>query len=535
MAGINKLKWSRVSQDVRGCFFQASAIVKLLNIGNQNYLVMAFVTCHREAIQTIVSETDNDVNAITEITKRYQSWLLGLKDDTDHHVRLIANFVIMSNDFIDFMDSIRKQDTIGIEDGYQTFACIWKLLGQSKYLNCFFEQLEMLHLDFDFSRQMEGRLNRTVRTFDANKNPEKGGVGHDEYLENCNKDLQGFPNVRTMVGRIRQGNLVGMARRCKRFVDYYYSPGVSRKVHKHGSGIKGNHHLEKDLIFEFTAKFLGNMSLSISRKLFPNSVAKIKCTTDLKRDKLVREMSAEEDSETNRLFNSVRHVQQSVRGELVDEEEDVSEYEREQARIMEEEYEVGREQSGSQVDDEVFENDDCDESGPDSELIGYCVEDMWVKGAAALEKMNPAATRQKQRDRLKRKKSVQKVILEQVQLLKEDAGNVVIDCEAPEELGSMHSNYLRSLNPRSYYSSARSVFFMQIYTYPDTIQQKHRCGAVVPGQIPIKRGCLASAVLICPYSTGRNVLTDHDKLVDAFYAIPHNKWGNFRMIPQYYQ
>jgi len=54
------------------------------------------------------------------------------------------------------------------------------------------------------------------------------------------------------------------------------------------------------------------------------------------------------------------------------------------------------------------------------------------------------------RDGLKRKKSVQKVILEQVQHLEDEAANVVIDCEAPEELRSMHSDYLRSLNPRRY-------------------------------------------------------------------------------------
>ena len=74
-----------MSQDVRGCFFQASAIVKLLNIGNQNYLVMAFVTCHREAIENLSSDIEDDVNVITEITKLYQSWLLELKDSKDHH------------------------------------------------------------------------------------------------------------------------------------------------------------------------------------------------------------------------------------------------------------------------------------------------------------------------------------------------------------------------------------------------------------------------------------------------------------------
>ena len=117
---------------------------------------------------------------------------------------------------------------------------------------------------------------------------------------------------------------------------------------------------------------------------------------------------------------------------------------------MEEEYEVGRDQSESQIDESIDEYDGNEESGEDSALIGYCVEDMWLTGAAALEKMNVKTSRQKQRDRLKRKKSVQKVILEQVERMKNEASDIIIDAEAPEELGSMHSNYLRSLNPRRY-------------------------------------------------------------------------------------
>ena len=68
-----------------------------------------------------------------------------------------------------------------------------------------------------------------------------------------------------------------------------------------------------------------------------SSVAKVKCETLLKREKLTKEMTPDTDNETARLFNSVAHIQKSVRGQLEDIDEDVSEYEREHARIMEEE------------------------------------------------------------------------------------------------------------------------------------------------------------------------------------------------------
>ena len=252
-----------------------------------------------------------------------------------------------------------------------------------------------------------------------------------------------------MIGRIRQGDLVGLSRRAKRLVTAYYSPGESRVVDKAGSGIKGNHHLEKDLIFEFTVKFLGNVSLNISRQLLANSVAKVKCETVLKRDKLVKEMVADTDNETSRLFNSVSHVQKSVRGQLEDVDEDVSEYEREHARVMEEEYEIAREETVLPTIDELEENE-TQPTAQNQVINGPCVSDMWVKGWAALEKMNLKSSRSKQRERLDRKRKVQKVILHHVQQLKENAGNVIIDAEVPAQLASMHSDYLRSLDSARY-------------------------------------------------------------------------------------
>ena len=75
---------------------------------------------------------------------------------------------------------------------------------------------------------------------------------------------------------------------------------------------------------------------------------------------------------------------------------------------------------------------------------------MWKLGSDALDKMNAKTPRQKQRDRLERKKRVQKVILQHVEDLKKEAANVIIDEEKPGELGSIHSNYIRSLDARRY-------------------------------------------------------------------------------------
>ena len=80
----------------------------------------------------------------------------------------------------------------------------------------------------------------------------------------------------------------------------------------------------------------------------------------------------------------------------------------------------------SKLTEEDIDDMDADES---EALKGYCVSDMWLQGITALEKMNVKATRQKQRDRLKRKKKVQKVVLQHVENLKAEAKNIVIDVE----------------------------------------------------------------------------------------------------------
>ena len=228
----------------------------------------------------------------------------------------------MTDDFIDFVDSFRKQDSIGIEDGYQCFAPVWKMLNQNKYLQTYFDQVAMNNAEFPYHRRMTQLLNRTVRTYSASTG--KSALAHDEFLEICNRDLALFPKVRSLAGRVRQGHLVGLSKRSKRMVDVFFNKAnitLSSTVYRHSSGSKGNHNLEKDLLFEVAGLFLGNLFIKIERTLEKDSVSCLanKITTDLKREKLAKEMSNTVDDDTSRLFNSVSHVQQSIRSTGVNE------------------------------------------------------------------------------------------------------------------------------------------------------------------------------------------------------------------------
>lgn len=128
---------------------------------------MEFVTEHADEVWGLASNEWDDADVLVEIVKLYETWLLQLKYCKDDHHRMIANFIAMSDDLIDFVDSFRKQDSIGIEDGYQCFAPIWKMLGQNKYLQAYIDQLVMNNKDFLYHRRMTQLMNRTVHTYDA--------------------------------------------------------------------------------------------------------------------------------------------------------------------------------------------------------------------------------------------------------------------------------------------------------------------------------------------------------------------------------
>jgi hypothetical protein len=56
----------------------------------------------------------------------------------------VVNFHIVSSDFLGFVQAYRSQDSITIENGYNLFAPIWKILGQAKYLEATWEQMNTL-------------------------------------------------------------------------------------------------------------------------------------------------------------------------------------------------------------------------------------------------------------------------------------------------------------------------------------------------------------------------------------------------------
>ncbi len=162
-------------------------------------------------------------------------------------------------EFLEFVLAYRSQEGITIEKGYQYFAPIWKVLGQVKFLEATWEQMDALHGNFPYSRLQEIRMNRQVRTYPGFLG--KSALAQDEWLELNNKEFSNMPSVRTLDGMSRQGHYIGMTQRCKHFLETVYLARAitERAVYCSGNGAKGHGQLERKLLWEVIDLFLGDV------------------------------------------------------------------------------------------------------------------------------------------------------------------------------------------------------------------------------------------------------------------------------------
>jgi hypothetical protein len=64
---------------------------------------------------------------------------------------MIVNFSNVSLDFLEFVAAYRSWDSITVESGYNWFTPIWRTLGQVKYLEAKWEQIDSLYSLWEFS------------------------------------------------------------------------------------------------------------------------------------------------------------------------------------------------------------------------------------------------------------------------------------------------------------------------------------------------------------------------------------------------
>ena len=157
--------------------------------------------------------TDKVANLLTSIAIDFDNFLKCSLSSHDVHLKLVVNFRIVLSDFLGFVQAYRSQESITIENGYKLFAPIWKILGQAKYLEATWEQMDTLYGSFPYSRLQEIRINCQVRTYPGSTG--KSALAQDKWLELNNKEHSSYPSVQTLDGMCRQRNYIGMTQKCK--------------------------------------------------------------------------------------------------------------------------------------------------------------------------------------------------------------------------------------------------------------------------------------------------------------------------------
>ena len=456
------LGWKRISMDVRGCYFQAARLVRYIHNVMSTYLLRCFVSLRFNGISESMKESAN-ANVLCNIAVGYREWLMESLKASDHHLRLCAHFILMSGDFLEFVNAYRSQDSVTIESGYSWFAPRWKLLGQCKYLEAYHEQLDCLLRNNQYSRLEEVRRNRCVRTYHGSTG--KMAVAHDEWLELNNKEFAMYPVVRSLDGMMRQGQFIGLTQKAKRVVETIYSPGAisDRIVHRSGTGSKGNCSPEKELIGEVIGLFLGDPfdENNSSRALEPGFMMSLHelITTNLNRTKLQRETTfIQHEDSAGILLNGVNHIYGRI---------SVSREQERQGRkdnvpegidnVIDEVMEYEPEIMVPDIDEHVFAaDDDVDDDGRDvdeqemtMEVGGVemrpCLTNLVEVGWQKLKEMNIKKTRMAADDRTRRKRLTTRYIMDRVKTMKEDLMLASIPVEMEIVTQSEWVSYMREL------------------------------------------------------------------------------------------
>ena len=419
------LQWKKVQKDARNCYYAASRLIKYVYEECVRILMHSFVSNHLDGLRVEFQRIDGDTsnaNFMCFVAKRFSDWLLELRDCSDHWVRCCSLFVRMARDFLTFVESYRNGDSIGIELGYQDFAPVWRALGQNRYLERHWRQLETLLQKFPFQWLEEFRRNRTVRKYPGESG--KFDVALDECMELANRFFKQFPKTRTLEAFANHGMFVGLAILCKRYV--LASTNLSDGDHvyrsaKHPSCVPERRRLYELLLLAKTSTIIpGRTFKSTFLRSFKNQL-KTKLT-DHALESRIKRLSAMENDDSFQLLSTVSqavdeillpaqkddgsvltvHETMQVRSESTVSAEDLDRVE----RVLDDD--------AQRITPAIVDEGEVDETtAAKSKRLGYnrfMVEDVWRVGTNMLLDDNVRKKRTDAHDRKLRKKAIAKAI-----------------------------------------------------------------------------------------------------------------------------
>ena len=135
-------KWLKIvclSKDVRNCYYEAHKLLMFCRSEFSQYLWYVFVSDRWEGYKAQLLD-HRACNVVTQLAIDFHAFIVDAhqsdKGQVDEHLKMMAGFILLVNDFSDFIHAYQNQDSIGAEHGYQYFVPVWKQNGQNKYVKC---------------------------------------------------------------------------------------------------------------------------------------------------------------------------------------------------------------------------------------------------------------------------------------------------------------------------------------------------------------------------------------------------------------
>ena len=406
------LQWKRIYDTVSGCYFQACRLADI--VADEMYRVFLYEFCSKfESYDTsnMMSESESESREeyMCRFAMEFNKFLDGLKSSKDEWRRGCALYLSMYSDFRSFVNAYRGGDSLSILKGYADFAPTWHVIGQNKYVERSLHQLDTLLRDNGYARYMEAMKNRCVRNYP--KDTGKRMVAQDEALELKNKTLAQFPFKKKVESFVLQGNFAGMAERCKRTIESYYTikEGIGEgEVYQHS--IAPSMKPEQELIFKIlmaagTAEF--KPTRSFTNGYVYNVKDKVKSNLTRKGKKSVKSNDHRQGNDMcDRLYSSIQQIlPPATREHQEDDDDDEIDEDEVMGAIRSENSDLE-----PPTEEEVEERSSVDNKGH-RKLHKNMLEDTKKKGLEQFKSMDIASVRKAQRDRLQRTREVNNEIL----------------------------------------------------------------------------------------------------------------------------
>jgi hypothetical protein len=277
------LGWKRIGDQVKDCYYGASRLLLFVLTEVERLFLDMLLTKLGASFRE--KHANSDMAGTLALTSEFKKMVEELLECDDEWQRYLAHFYMLGREFRSFCTSCREGDSIAVEHLYAAWGPIWKELGQHRYTEVTFRQIETLYERIKFSTLQEMRGNRYVRMY-----AKRRCMSTDEFVELVNKWMKDLATCKTAETWAEQTKMLGVMRRCVHFIKATYTQSPDEFDATPKSSTPPTMTPEKQLIYEILVRSCVHIYIprrTMDLKIIFDILKD--CTTDLKRSNLASE------------------------------------------------------------------------------------------------------------------------------------------------------------------------------------------------------------------------------------------------------